>query len=87
VVCRRTGDYGVPDDGLIRAQGAVRCAGVGPCRGDVHEDLLGVPVEQRREVGRERELNRGVLFLLRGVVVWAATGSGEYRVLAGSSAV
>jgi hypothetical protein len=34
--------------------------------------LLGVPGEERREVGVEREFDDSVFFLLGGVVVWAA---------------
>jgi hypothetical protein len=42
---------------------------------DVDEDLLGIPVEERGEVGVEVEAELRVFFAFRGVVVWAALGS------------
>lgn len=57
-------DDGVPDHGRV---GLVR--GGGPVGGHVDEDLLGVPGEEGREVGVERELDDGVFFFLGAVVV------------------
>lgn len=71
MVGARARDDGVPDDGLVglvRAVGDAR-RGRGPLGRDVDEELLGVPGEQRREVGVERELDDGILFLFGTVVV------------------
>lgn len=65
VVGARRRDDGVPDDG---AAGLVRRRGRRPLGGHVDEELLGVPGEQRREVGVQRELDDCV-FLLPGRVV------------------
>ena len=58
------GDDAVPDDG-----GVVGIVGPGPVCGDVYEELLGVPCEERGEVCFEGEADDGVFFLLGGVVV------------------
>lgn len=60
----------VPDDGLV---GGVFRAG--PFGGYVDEDLLGVPGEERGEVGVEGELDDGVFFLFRAVVMRTASDS------------
>lgn len=39
---------------------------------DVDEELFGVPVEERGEVGVEVEADLGVFFAFGGVVVWSA---------------
>lgn len=72
VVGARARDDAVPDDGLV---GLVRAGGGGPLGRDVDEELLGVPREQRRKVRVERELDDGVLLLLRAVVVRPALDS------------
>lgn len=70
VVGARARDDGVPDDGLVGLVGrSAGDGGGGPLGGDVDEELLGVPGEERREVGVQRELDDGVLLLLRAVVV------------------
>lgn len=62
------GDDAVPDDGFV---GRI-CLGVvehWPLSRYVNKDLLGVPREERGEVGVEREVDDGVFFLFAGVVV------------------
>lgn len=68
------GDDAIPDDGLI---GRVCCRVVGrwPLSRYVDEDLLGVPCEERGEVGIEREVDDGVFFLFAGVVVRSASNA------------
>jgi len=47
---------------------------------EVDKDLLGVPVEQRAEVGVEVELDKGVLAVVgAGLVVWPAEDDIEMR--------
>jgi hypothetical protein len=58
----------IPDHSLIIADLGLRRIGR-PRRGYVHEDLFGVPGEERGEVGVERESDVGVFFFARGVVV------------------
>jgi hypothetical protein len=77
VVCRRARDDGIPDNRLVRVQGLVLRGAIGPRRGDVDEDLLGVPGEEGGEVSGEGEADRGIFFFLVGVVVWAAPDSGR----------
>ena len=74
VVGAGVGDDGVPDDGLVG--GIDPSFRGGPLGRHVDKDLLGVPCEQRRQVGVEGELDDGVLLLLRAVVVGAALDSG-----------
>lgn len=71
MVGARARDDAVPDDGLVRL---VRGGG-GPLGRDVDEELLGVPREQRREIGVERELDDGVFLLLGAIVVRPALDS------------
>lgn len=70
VVGGGAGDDVVPDNGGV---GGV--LGGRPLGGDIDEDVLGVPGEERREIGLERELDNGVLLLLGAVVVGAALDS------------
>ena len=68
------GDDAVPDDGLVGR--VLVCFGVigrWPLGGHVDEDLLGVPCEERGEVGVEREVDDGIFFLFAGVVVRSAS--------------
>lgn len=75
MVGARARDDGVPDDGLVGlvrvvVSGAViRGSSSRPLGRHVDEELLGVPREQRREVGVERELDHGVFFPLVAVVM------------------
>lgn len=62
-------DDRVPDHGLVHQ---LRSGGIGPAGGHPDEHLLGVPVEERGEIGRERELDHGVFFFARAVVVGTA---------------
>lgn len=69
VVGARVGDDGVPDDGRV---GRVSAGGRGPVSRDVDKDLLGVPREERGQVGIEGEFDDGVLLLPGAVVMRAA---------------
>lgn len=70
VVCRRARDDAVPDDRLVRRVPTTATVPIiRPLSRNVHEHLLGIPREQARQVGVEAELDDGVLFLFRGVVV------------------
>lgn len=66
------GDNGVPDHGLV---GRIRLCVVGgwPLSAYVDEDLLGVPCEERGEVGVEGKVDDGVFFLFAAVVVRSAS--------------
>lgn len=66
------GDDAVPDDG-----GVVGVAGPAPVGGDVDEELLCVPCEERGEVCLEGEADDGVFFLFGGVVVGSALDTME----------
>lgn len=61
-------DFGIRD--ILRVVRWVR-------GGDVGEDLLGVPVEERGEVGVEIEGYVGVFFAFGAVVVWTTSGAVE----------
>lgn len=73
MVGARGGDDVVPDDGLVGGVGAA--ARRGPLGRHVDEDLLGVPGEERGQVGVHRELDDGVFLLLAAVVVGTTADS------------
>ncbi|KUI56760.1 hypothetical protein VP1G_10882 [Cytospora mali] len=72
VVGARARDDLVPYDSLVGRIIAVVLTAGRPLGRDVDKDLLGVPVEQRAEVGVEAELDDGVLLLGGAVVIGPA---------------
>lgn len=76
VVGARVRNDGIPNDGFVG-----RVIDAGPLGGDVDEDLLGVPCEERGEVGFERELDDGVFLLLGAIIMGTAFDSARRLVL------
>lgn len=73
----------IPNDRLVRKLTRLRCcrSSVRPRRRYVDEELLGVPVEERGEVGGESEPDDGVFFFFSRIVVWAAFDSVREQVV------
>ena len=59
-------DNAIPDDGRV---GRILAWCARPLGRDVYEELLGVPREERRQIGVEGEFDDGILFLFGRVVV------------------
>lgn len=72
-------DDAVPYDGLV---GLIGLCWLGPLRRHVYKHLLRVPCKERRQVCLQGELEDGIFFFSRGVVVWAPFHSGPALELA-----
>ena len=68
----------IPDNSLV-----CRVVGARPLGGDVDEELLGVPCEERGEVGVEGELDDGVFFLFGAVVMGTTLDSAALPLASG----
>lgn len=78
MIRRRVRDDRIPDDSLVHQ---FCSCGIWPACRHPHENLLGVPVEERGEVSGEGEFDDGVFFFAGGVVVWSASYSGHCQLV------